>query len=147
MHDPDTSAALKLWVILNRAQRAIGDRARRDLERQGLAPAEFAVLELLYHKGPRTPGEIGAGVLMASGSITYVVDKLQERGMVARRPCTEDRRAVYVELTPEARARMDEVFPRHAAAVREAMAGLTSEEKGIAAALLKRLGKHARDAE
>lgn len=141
----DTEAALKLWVVLNRAQRAIGDRARRQLEGEGLASTEFAVLEILFHKGALTAGEIAAGVLLASGSTTYVVDKLQERGLVSRRPCSEDRRAVYVELTDEGRARMAGVFPRHAEALRTAMAGLTPEEQRIAAALLKRLGKHARD--
>jgi MarR family 2-MHQ and catechol resistance regulon transcriptional repressor len=145
MQDPETSAALKLWVVLNRAQRAIGDHVRRSLEGSGLAPTEFGVLEVLLHKGPLTAGEIGSRVLLASGSITYVVDKLQARGLVARRPCQEDRRAIYVELTEEGRTLIAGVFPAHAAALREAMAGLTTEEKQIAAVLVRRLGRHARD--
>jgi len=71
------------------------------------------------------------------------VDKLAERGLVVRRPCTEDRRALYVDLTDKGRSLISRIFPQHAEAVRQAMGGLTPEEQRIAAALLKRLGRHA----
>jgi MarR family transcriptional regulator, 2-MHQ and catechol-resistance regulon repressor len=144
--DDDVEAALKLWVILNRAHRAIEEHSRRDNERQGLGATEFAVLEALFHKGPLLVGEVGSRILLTSGSTTYVVDKLERRGLVARRPCAEDRRASYVELTPEGRELIGTAFPEHAEAIRRAMMGLTDEEKRIAAALLKRLGLYAAQA-
>jgi MarR family transcriptional regulator, 2-MHQ and catechol-resistance regulon repressor len=88
-HDDDTAAALRLWVILNRAHRAIGERVRRDIEAHGLHPTEFAVLEVLHHKGPLTLGEVGERVLLTSGSMTHVADKLERRDLIARpRPAT-----------------------------------------------------------
>ncbi len=104
---------------------------------------EFGVLEALYHKGPLTQGQIGERILLTSGSITAVVDKLEERGLVERRPCAEDRRVVYADLTDEGRELIARVFPEHAEALRIAMEGLTTEEKRIAAVLLVRLGRHA----
>lgn len=145
--DEDTSAALKLWVVLNRAYRAIAEHARRDNERHELNPTEFAVLEVLYHKGPLLVGEVGSRILLTSGSTTYVIDKLQQRDLVVRRPCAEDRRALYVELTEEGRALIAGIFPEHAEAIRSAMGGLTTEEKRIMAAMLKRLGRYAQDAD
>ncbi len=141
--DEDTAAALKLWVVLSRAHRAVGDHARRQIERQGLRPTEFGVLEALYHKGPLTLGQVGERVLVTSGSVTPVADKLEKRGLIQRRISSEDRRVCYAELTEAGRELIGGIFPDHAEVIRGAMAGLTVEEKRIAAALLRRLGLHA----
>jgi MarR family 2-MHQ and catechol resistance regulon transcriptional repressor len=141
--DEDTAAALKLWVVLNRVQRAIAERTRRDVERQGLRPTEFGVLEALYHKGPLTLGQIGESVLVTSGSVTPVADKLERRALIQRRISAEDRRVCYAELTETGRELIDVIFPEHAEVIRAAMQGLTVEEKRIATALLRRLGRHA----
>jgi MarR family 2-MHQ and catechol resistance regulon transcriptional repressor len=101
------------------------------------------VLEVLHAKGPLMVGEVGSRVLLTSGSTTYVVDRLEERGLVARRPCTSDRRVLYVDLTERGRELIASIFPEHAEEVRRAMTGLTTEEQKIATAMLKRLGQHA----
>src|SRR5574339_115304 len=67
-------------------------------------------------------GEVGSRILLTSGSTTYVVDKLEQRGLVRRRPCESDRRALYVELTAEGEALIATIFPDHAKAVETAMA-------------------------
>lgn len=141
--DEDTAAALKLWVVLNRAHRAITEHARRQIERQDLRPTEFAVLEALYHKGPLTLGQIGERVLVTSGSVTPVADKLERRTLIQRRISSEDRRVCYAELTDAGRELIGAIFPDHAEVIRGAMEGLTVEEKRIATALLRRLGRHA----
>jgi MarR family 2-MHQ and catechol resistance regulon transcriptional repressor len=141
--DDDAAAALRMWVVLTRAWRAVAERARRQVEAHGLRPMEFGVLEALHHKGPLTQGQLGEHILLTSGSITAVVDKLERRGLLARRPCAEDRRIVYADLTEAGRELIAKVFPEHAAVLTGAMAGLTTEEKVIATALLRRLGRHA----
>lgn len=141
--DTDTAVALRLWVVLNRTQRAIGERARRQVERHGLRPTEFGVLEALYHKGPLTLGQVGERVLVTSGSVTPVADKLERRGLIQRRLSSEDRRVCYAELTDAGRELIGGIFPEHAEVIRTATEGLTVEEKRIATALLRRLGLHA----
>ena len=49
-------------------------------------PTEFAVLELLYHKGNQPLQQIGDKILLASGSITYVVDKLEKKNFSSEKP-------------------------------------------------------------
>lgn len=137
--------ALRLLVVLSRAHRAITEHTRRDVERHGLGLTEFGVLEALYHKGPMLVGEVGSRILLTSGSTTYVVDKLEQRGLVRRRPCESDRRALYVELTADGEALIARIFPEHARAVEAAMAGLAEDEQQAAADLLKRLGRSAQD--
>jgi MarR family 2-MHQ and catechol resistance regulon transcriptional repressor len=133
--------ALKLWVVLSRAQAAVAAHAEADVARHGLSLAEFGALEALYHKGPLLVGELQRAVLKSSGGITYVVDRLQEKGLVGRRPCAEDRRAIYAELTEEGRSLMDRIFPQHARSLAAAMTGLGPEEQRQASELLKTLGR------
>jgi MarR family transcriptional regulator, 2-MHQ and catechol-resistance regulon repressor len=141
--DERTATALKLWVVLARAFHAVSARARTDIERYGLRESEFAVLEALYHKGPLTLGEVGRKVLLTSGSITHVVNKLEERGLVARRWCDEDQRVCHAELREAGRLLMCRVFPAHAQAIAGAVSGLGVEEQRAATELLKRLGRSA----
>jgi MarR family transcriptional regulator, 2-MHQ and catechol-resistance regulon repressor len=139
----DTAAALKLWVVLNRAHRAISERTRRHIDAQCLRPTEFGFLEALYHKGPLTLGQVGQLILVTSGSVTPVADKLEQRGLIQRRLSAEDRRVCYAELTDAGRELVGGIFPEHAEVIRGAMDGLTLQEKRIATALLRRLGLHA----
>src|SRR5580658_5785602 len=136
----DRDLSLKLWVVLARANQAIAARSRQDIERHDLTSSEFGTLEVLYHKGDLPVGEIRDRVLLTSGSMTYVVDKMVRRGLVARRQCPQDQRVTYVALTPAGRRLMASIFPGHAEAIRQATAGLTPDEKRLTIALLKRLG-------
>lgn len=136
----DRDLSLKLWVVLARAYRALAARSRRDIEQHGLAPSEFAALEVLYHKGDLPVGDVSDRVLLTSGSMTPVINKLQERGLVARRRCEEDQRVTYLTLTAAGRALMASIFPAHAEAIRRATAGLAPDEKRSLILLLKRLG-------
>jgi MarR family 2-MHQ and catechol resistance regulon transcriptional repressor len=138
--DASTATALKLYTVLSRAQRAISERTQADLEQHGISITEFAIMEALYHKGPLLLGEVQRKILVSSGGITFLVDKLTDRGYVERKACPNDRRARYASLTRKGEALMKEVFPRHAAAIREAMSGLSSAEQKEATELLKRLG-------
>ncbi len=75
----DESLSLKLFVILSRAVQSITKRIEEDIKSYGLNPTEFAVLELLYSKGDQPIQKIGDKILLASSSITYVVDKLEKK--------------------------------------------------------------------
>lgn len=136
----DRAASLKLWVVLSRAHEAVAERARADIERAGLSLTEFGVLEALYHKGDLSAGEVSRRVLLKSGSLTYVIDKLAERGLIRRRTRDADRRRTYLALTARGRATMRKCWPGHAAAIQLATDGLSHAEKRVAARLLKRLG-------
>lgn len=133
-------SALKLWVVLSRAYIAVARRVEADIARHDLSPGEFAILEVLYHKGPLLLGEVQRKILVSSGGVTYLVDRLEKQGLVERKDCPEDRRARYAALTPAGKSLMDRIFPPHAEAVAAAVAGLDPEERETAIRLLKKLG-------
>jgi MarR family 2-MHQ and catechol resistance regulon transcriptional repressor len=141
--DPATRDALKLWVVLSRAYGALAAHAAADVARHGLTIAEFGVLEALHHKGRMLLGEVQRSLLVSSGGVTYLIDRLEARGLVRRDRCHEDRRARYAVLTEEGSALVREIFPQHGHALRRAMDGLSREEQEVATRLLRTLGQHA----
>src|SRR5215203_5424071 len=138
--DRKQDAALKLWVVLARAYNAVSARLAEDVARHELTPTEFAICEVLYHKGPLLLGEVQRKILVTSGGITYLVDRLVEKGLVKREECPEDRRARYAVLTPAGNALIRRIFPQHTGAIERAVSGLTLAEQREAVGLLKKLG-------
>ncbi|WP_053218256.1 MarR family winged helix-turn-helix transcriptional regulator [Virgibacillus senegalensis] len=135
--------SLKAFTVLSRAIQSIKKRVEEDIKCLGINPTEFAVLELLYSKGDQPIQKIGEKVLIASSSITYVVDKLEKKEFIKRKPCPKDRRITYAVLTEDGRKLMNTVFPKHKAAMKEIFAGLDIQEKEILIEQLKKLGFHA----
>lgn len=145
MTNQPQSDSLDLFIALSRATQWVNAHADRDIRKHGLNRTEFGVLELLYHKGPQPLQQIGEKVLMSSGNITYVVDKLEKKQVVRRRASTEDRRLIYAELTDQGKQFVKESFPAHTEAIEGAVNGLTAEEKQLASRLLKKLGRYAQE--
>jgi MarR family 2-MHQ and catechol resistance regulon transcriptional repressor len=142
-YDTPHATALRLWVILNRATESIRTHARADIARHNLSEGEFAILETLYHKGRLTLGDVQRKVLVTSGGTTFLIDKLQKRGLVRRLPCEHDRRSTWAELTPEGTKLVAKIFPAHAEVIRRALSGLGLADQRKVAALLKTLGTEA----
>jgi MarR family 2-MHQ and catechol resistance regulon transcriptional repressor len=139
----DQVLSLKLFVVLSKSYKAIMDHAVKDMKKHNLSTSEFTVLELLYHKGKFPLQQIGSKILVTSGSITYNIDKLEQKGYLRREPHTTDRRVTYAVITEEGKELFDTIFPIHAEAIHGIMQGLNTEEKGQAIELLKQLGKKA----
>lgn len=137
--------SLDLFIALSRANQWVNAISDRDIRENDMTRTEFAVLELLHHKGPQPIQQIGSKVLMSSGNITYVVDKLEKKGYVCRRASTEDRRLIYAVVTEAGSDFIERNFPKHIAAIELAVSGLTLEEKKLATTLLKKLGKSAQE--
>lgn len=133
-------SSLKLFVVMAKAYLAVMEEAALDIKSKGLNFTEFAVLELLYHNGEQSLQKIGKKILLTSGSITYVINKLEKKGLVRREQSVEDRRITYAIITGTGRELMDSVFPEHWEKIRNIMSALTEEEREAATLLLKKLG-------
>lgn len=132
--------SLKLLVVLTRAAQSVRKGIEEDIRRHGLNVTEFAVLELLYHKGDQPIQQIGGKILIASSSTTYVIDQLEKKLLLRRRPCLNDRRVTYASLTDKGRELIRHIFPEHKDAVHALMGGLTAQEKAALTGQLKKLG-------
>ena len=135
--------SLKLFVVLSRAVQSVTKRVEEDIKRYGLNPTEFAVLELLFNKGDQPIQKIGEKILLASSSITYVVDKLEKKQLLVRKPCPKDRRVTYASITSEGNELLSNIFPQHKEAIHQIFGGLDVCEKEKMIEQLKKLGYHA----
>lgn len=140
-HDP--AEALRAYVKLLRATKAILACVEPRLAANGLTTTQLGVLEALLHKGPLTQRELGGKVLTSAGNMTDVIDKLERRGAVHRSRKPGDRRAVQVELTVEGREMIEALFPQHAGDIARAMGGLDQAGLRQLGDLLRRLGRAA----
>jgi len=134
---------LKAFTVLFRAYQTIQDATRRDLLQFDLNQTEFSVLEFLYHHGEQPVQMIGKKILIASSSITYVIDKLEQKGYVYRKACPRDRRVTYVLLTLEGQVLMEEIFPKHEQKINEIFEVLEAQELDNMILSLKKVGKNA----
>ena len=81
--------------------------------------------------------------MLASGSMTAAIDRLEQRGLVVRKATSSDRRARIVELTPEGNRVAAAYFETHARDLEDLMSVLSAKEKQQIYASLKKLGLHA----
>ena len=72
-----------------------------------LSRTDMRCLDLIGRLGPLTAGRLAEESGLTTGAVTFILDRLEEAGMVTRRRDTEDRRRVWVEMVPEAQERLE----------------------------------------
>lgn len=135
--------AAHLRLVLWRANKAIERVETARLQSMGLGLSDFAILEVLLHKGGLPVNVIGEKVLLTSGSITTAVQRLEEKGWVRREKSAGDRRVVHVQLTHSGRELILELYAMHVRGLEEMASVLTGAEQAQMIQLLKKLGRHA----
>src|SRR5450759_267797 len=98
------ATGIHLWLVLWKAYEAMRRHAERHIHSLGLGFSDFAVLEVLLHKGPAPVNTIGELVYLTSGSITAAIDRLERKSLVARGADPSDRRARVVHTAKAGRA-------------------------------------------
>ena len=139
----DTPTAGQLWTVLARCYKALSSRVEHSVAQAGLCLTDFMILEALLHKGPLTITEIQGKILLASGSMTAAVDRLEKKGTIVRLFVKEDRRARLLELTEAGREMIDRIYGEHKEEFEGLMSVLGDKEMQQTYASLKRLGLHA----
>src|SRR6201996_5605357 len=122
-----TQATDHVWLVMMKAMRALTKYAAAGIEETGLGLSDFAVLEVLLHKGPLPVNTIGPIVDLTPGSISIAVERLVAKGLVSRAESTEDRRIRIVALTPRGKDLIVPAFRKHAAHMRRVFSELSPE--------------------
>ncbi|WP_312474959.1 MarR family transcriptional regulator [Neobacillus sp.] len=127
------------FLVLMQTSKAIHERIKEEMTKNKLSITEFSVLEVLYQKGKQTIQQIGNCILISSGSMTYVIDKLEQRGLLSRNACPDDRRVIHVILTDDGNELMKEIMPKYRELVDNMFDSLNSDEAEILVHLLKKV--------
>lgn len=129
---------------LHRLANALDVELRAIFAEAGLSDGDFDVLASLRRSGEPyalTPGELAATTMVTSGAVTKRVDRLEAQGYVSRTVSSDDGRSRTIALTPEGRALIDDLFPRHVANEHRLLAGLSPHERDELARLLEKWGR------
>ena len=131
------AAAARLLHVCDLVQRyysSIGERFEVSLSGLGVVTA-------LARQSPRelTLTEINRDVLVTSGGITFIVSRLEEQGLLTRRPHPNDSRATLVQLTAQGHRLADRLIEAVAMADAKVFAHLGDTERNMVEDLLRRV--------
>lgn len=119
--------------------------AQRDIERvlceHGLEPGWFDVLASLRRAGAPyelNPRQLIDATMLSSGGMTKRLDRLEQAGLVQRRPDPKDRRGTRVQLTKGGREVVDAAVERHTANLDRLLEHLNKREQQQLADLLRK---------
>jgi MarR family transcriptional regulator, 2-MHQ and catechol-resistance regulon repressor len=140
MSDVNSISAPRLWTVLAKAHGAMAAFVEQQVAGQGLCLADFMVLEVVLHKGPLTMSAIGEKVLLANASMTSAIDRLEKKALAVRKNSSEDRRVRLVELTPEGKKLIAEIYRCHERELEALMSEFSPGERTGLHRGLKKLG-------
>ena len=133
-----------LFLLFWKASHAVMKYDHGSIQAAGFGSlSDFAVLEVVLHKGPQPVNTIGEKVFLTSGSISTAVQRLEKRGLVKRERSEEDSRVVLVHLTDAGRSLIEAAFEEHSRNLDRLFAGFSSEERQQFARLIRKLGQQA----
>ncbi|MGZ3181263.1 MAG: MarR family winged helix-turn-helix transcriptional regulator [Telluria sp.] len=98
------------------------------IRRCGLTHAQFDILATLGNTPGMNCKELGEKTLITKGTLTGVLDRLEERGLLARAPAAQDKRSLFVRLTPAGEALFADVFPQVIGHGKQLFAGYSSAD-------------------
>jgi DNA-binding MarR family transcriptional regulator len=135
-------APVGVFSRVTRLARRLELARREAFAEHGIEQWEFDVLAALRRAG--TPYELSPGrllreTLVTSGTMTNRVDRLEQRGLVSRRPDPSDRRGVIVRLTPEGQRAVDDAMADLLERERHLLAELSPQDRDNLAGMLRRL--------
>lgn len=140
---PDLDASpLAIIARLTRLARAIDEDAAPVLREFNLSGVEFQLLAAIRTAPDRraAPHSLLQPLMVTSGGLTNRIDRLESAGWIARAPNPDDRRGVFLELTPHGRELVDRVTAAYLRNQGNLLGeALTREERATLATLLGKL--------
>jgi MarR family transcriptional regulator, 2-MHQ and catechol-resistance regulon repressor len=127
------------FLLLMQTSKAIQERIRDEMSKNNLSITEFSVLEVLFYQGKQTIQQIGNRILISSGSMTYVIDKLEQKGIIKRNDCREDRRVIHITLTAEGMDMMENFMPKYQDMVASFFGDLNGDESELMVIFLQKV--------
>lgn len=120
---------LKLIITLSMCHTLQVQKIENNVKKYGLNSSEFSVLDMLFHKGPQTVQKVAENILVTSGTMTYIINKLQEKELVIRRKCDKDKRVFYVALTEKGDSLIQKVLIEHNKFIESVFQSIDEETK------------------
>lgn len=121
-----------LGFVVNKTALALKNELEKRLKPMGITAVQFAVMKRLWEADDISQKELADRTFKKTAEMTYVIDKLEKRGLLVRLPKANDRREYRIVLTDAGRA-------IEADAMQAAFATLEKAQRGLEDAEVRRL--------
>lgn len=123
-------------------ERFTGESVRR----HGLTHAQFDIIATLGNTKGMSYKELGERTLITKGTLTGVIERLEQKGLVMRERSNDDKRSFFVRLTAAGEAVFADVFPKVVAHGKQLFAAYTEADFAALDAALAKLRAQIQDA-
>jgi DNA-binding MarR family transcriptional regulator len=130
---------VELWRSVVDSWKRLQRGAEKNLALLDLTPAELRIMRVLLENGTSPMNRFSHETMLSQPSITGVIDKLEERGLVERVRSKEDRREVLIAITAKGNDAYTKGMDSHKQFVEKALSALEAEEVDALVSLLKKL--------
>lgn len=131
---------LKIYIGMSRVLNEINRKTGKIFAKYNLTSSQFAVLEVLYHKGDLTVGEVKEKILSTSGTIPVIIRNLERDGYLQRKRDKDDKRKYILHITEKGIDLMDKVYPENEKMIISLMDNWKEEDKEDIIYYMKKFG-------
>lgn len=135
----DNTDCINYW--LTQAQSAVNMLFRRNLAAYDVTPAQYFILSCLWQEDGLSPSQLATLSGLDASTVTGVLSRMEAKGLVERRHCTDDRRAVNVYILPAGLTIEPDISRVIEESSREALAALSEAEQETLFDYLKRISE------
>ena len=136
---PDAAGDETLSDAFWSVARQLREASHESLAPWDITPAHLRALRVLQHQGTLRLSELSDHLRIAARSTTEVVDALETRGLVRRRPDPGDRRATLVELTEHGASVLDAIRAARGTEAERVFGRLSQTDRAHLARILRKL--------
>jgi len=119
---------LSVGHLMGRARASLLAALDAGLAPFGLSGIQFAVLKHLADGSADTAAELCRFMHYDTGAMTRILDRLEQRGLLRRERCREDRRVAFLRLTAGGRTQLPRLLAVGARVLETHLAGFTAAE-------------------
>jgi DNA-binding MarR family transcriptional regulator len=135
----DTDGDETLSEAFRAVARQLRDTSQETLAPWDITPSHLRALRVLIRHGALRMSELSDHLRIAARSATEVVDALEARGLVERRPDPDDRRATLVEVTEQGTRVLDAIRAARGTEVERTFDRLSQTDRADLARILRKL--------
>ena len=119
---------LSVGYLMGRARASLLSSLDAQLARFGLSAMQYAVLKHLSEGRARTAADLCRLMSHDTGAMTRILDRLEEKGLLRRERCREDRRVVYLRVAPAGRTQLPRLRAAGSRVLEDHLAGFEAAE-------------------
>jgi MarR family transcriptional regulator, multiple antibiotic resistance protein MarR len=119
---------LSVGYLMARARASLLAGLDAELARFGLNAMQYAVLKHLADGNARTAADLCRHMYYDTGSMTRILDRLEEKGLLRRERCRDDRRVVFLHVAAAGRAQLPRLRAAGSRVLDDHLAGFTAAE-------------------